>query len=90
MVAILSPTIVRLLDDGDNTIVTVELSEEDNKKEGTKEGKKEIDGEDFIFYNLSSDISSSNITNLDANNTYLINYYTSSLEVFLPPPKEIS
>lgn len=83
MIVILSPTVVRLLDDEDNSMLTIELNEEDNKEEG----KKEIDEKDNFLYNLNFSIAEVLFERKDISTSYILGKYTNSIDVFLRPPK---
>lgn len=83
MLVILSPTIVRLIDDKDNSMITIELTEEDNKKEE----KKGFDEKNIFFY-LTDDLNTSGIQERNTISTmYPMKCYTSTLSILLPPPK---
>ena len=83
MFVILSPTIVSLLDDNDNSIITIEITEEDNKKEE----KKGFDEKDIFFYSID-DLNTSGIQERNTiSHTYTMKYYNSTIAIFLPPPK---
>lgn len=79
MFVILSPTIVRLLDDQDTSMITMELNEEGDKKE--------IDKEDIFLYNLNFSFNEVLLERKNISNSYLLGKYTNSIVVFLRPPK---
>ena len=83
MTIILAPTVVRLLDDNDNSILAIELNEEENKEKGANG----MDEEGHKIYYISVYISSLIEEKKTISTSYMIKKYNYTRDILLPPPR---
>ncbi|GAB5474636.1 MAG: hypothetical protein Mars2KO_27350 [Maribacter sp.] len=83
--AILAPTVLILVENGENTSVAIDFNEEEKKEE-----KKEVGENDFF---LGSNTNAPIVVHVEIAsmaNFYLESDYSTALAIFLPPPKQLA
>ena len=83
--AILAPPIISLLNDEGNTVLTINLNEEEQQEQGTKnQGEEKIIKENLIDFTLLAAIIKAKTGGF-----YIMFHTDHTVEILLPPPESL-
>ncbi|MEO0525599.1 MAG: hypothetical protein AAFZ89_00140 [Bacteroidota bacterium] len=85
IVSVLAPSVVTLFDTKTKTMMVVDFNDEENKKEG----KKEVNEKDFLFY-AAFEATHFQDPQKESFTSFFLRKYSCTITEILVPPPEIS